>query len=349
MKRIILAVAVLLVISSCGGNDTSVDTEISVPVSVEEIKLRSIEEFIVATGTVNSIREVTMKSEKNGYYYLQDNPGTRRPYATGDIVKKGELIARLVNAEETNTIRIDSKKLHLETSRLDFEKQKSLYEKGGVTLTELKNSERTYMDARYDHENALLQLSKLEIRATFDGIITDLPYYTEGTWVTAGNTMLQLMDYSGLYLEVNLPGKELGTVKKGYEVRIMNYAIPDDTLSGKVTQVSPTLDPVSRSFKASIAVDNQELLLRPGMFVKSEIIVASHDSTIVIPKEIILVKQRGRTVFVVEKGAAQERIISTGLDNPDEIEVLEGLKVDERLVIKGYETLRNRSKVKVVR
>ncbi len=349
MKKIIIAFAALLLLSSCGGDDSDVETAVSTPVSVEEVRLGPIEQFSVATGTVNASSDAVLKSEKSGLYHLLTNPRTGIRFALGDSVRKDQVIIHLENTEEENSIRIDSKKLNLETSKLDYEKQKSLYTKGGVTLTELKNSERAYMEARYDYDNALIQQAKLDITAPFDGIITDLPYYTEGTDIEAGNVMVQVMDYSSLYLEVSLPGKEFGRIRPGYDVRVMNYSIPDDTLGGTVTQASPALDPETRSFKASIDVDNGEFLLRPGMFVKAEIIVARHDSTIVIPKEIILVKQRGKTVFIVQKGAAQERIIVTGLENPDQVEVLEGLEVDDRLVVKGFETLRNRSKVKVIR
>lgn len=349
VNKTILILTVLLFLSSCGGNDSDVETVVSTPVSVEEVRLKSIEQFSIATGTVNSSSDAILKSEKSGEYHLHSDPQTGIQLALGDTVKKGQVIIHLENIEEENSVRIDSKRLNLETSRLDYEKQQSLYKKGGVTLTELKNSERSYMEAQYDYDNALIQQSKLKITAPFDGFITDLPYYTEGTKVEAGNVMAQVMDYSSLYLDVSLPGKDLGLIKSGYDVRVMNYAIPDDTLRGRVTQTSPALDPETRSFKASIHVNNSELLLRPGMFVKAEIIVARRDSTIVIPKEIILVKQRGKTVFIVQKGAAQEKIIITGLENPDEVEVLEGLKKDDRLVVKGFETLRNRSKVKVIR
>ncbi|MBU8921111.1 MAG: efflux RND transporter periplasmic adaptor subunit [Bacteroidales bacterium] len=349
MKRLILLIMVVALFSSCGGDDADIDTEISVPVSVQEIVPGSIEQFITATGTVNSIAEMTITSEKSGDYFLQQNRATGKPFAIGDRVTEGQIIARLINEEEENNIRIDSKKLHLETSRLDYEKQKSLYDKGGVTLTELKNSERTYMDAEYDYKNAVIQLAKLQIKAPFDGVITDLPYYTPGTRLEMGKVVVQVMDYSNLYLDVNLPGKNLSSITPGFSVRIMNYTVPDDTLAGSITQVATTLDPDTRSFKASIRIDNDQFILRPGMFVKAEIVTARHDSTIVIPKNIILVKQRGKTVFIVEKGAAQERVVSTGLENPDYIEILEGLKEDDRLVIKGFETLRNRSRVKVVR
>jgi len=85
------------------------------------------------------------------------------------------------------------------------------------------------------------------------------------------------------------------------------------------------------------------------MFVQIETIVANKDSAIVIPKDIILAKRRGKTVFTVEKGAAFERVITTGLENNREVEVLDGLSSDQRLVTKGFETLRDHSKVKIVR
>jgi multidrug efflux pump subunit AcrA (membrane-fusion protein) len=95
-------------------------------------------------------------------------------------------------------------------------------------------------------------------------------------------------------------------------------------------------------------IDNPELKLRPGMFVKADIEVARRDSAIVISKEIIVSGNRGKTVYIVEKGAVRERIITTGLETETLVEVIEGLKKNERVVTKGFETLRDRSKVKII-
>jgi len=349
VKRVTLVSFALLAFASCGGGDGQPDVEVSVPVSVEELAPGSIEEFVTATGTVNASMEVTISAETGGEYILLDNPSTGRPFALGDIVQKGTEIIRINNQEQENTIGIESRRLTLETTRLEFEQQKSLFDKGGVTRLELSQAERSYIDAKYAYENALINLAKLRITAPFKGVITSLPYYSRGVEVAQGAELVSLMEYSRLQLEVSLPGKELGRAEAGQDVRIMNYTLPDDTLSGKVTQVSPALDPASRSFKAMIKVDNPDLKLRPGMFVKAEIVVARSDSAIVIPKDVIQIKQRGKTVFIVQKGAAQERLITTGLENPEWVEVLEGLEVNDRLVVRGFETLRNRSKVKVVR
>ena len=347
MKKFFYCLSIVLLLS-CSKRNDNLDTQIEVPVSVEEIKVKSIEEFITTTATAKAMQEATLKSESAGYYRLAENIEKHRLFALGDKVKAGEPIIFLENPEMANTIKLESQKLNLDISQREFEKQQTLYEKGGVTLRELKNSEITFIDAKYGYENALIQLAKLKISSPFDGVIVDLPYYTAGIKMETGQLMAKVMNYRKLYAEVNLPGKEMGRIKTGQSIRVMNYTMPDDTLSGKVTQVSPAIDPETRSFKSLLQIENPEWLLRPGMFVKVEITIARQDSALVIPKDIILTKQRGNTVFIVEKGAAQERLLRTGIENPSQIEVLDGLNAGERLVVRGFETLQNNSKVKIM-
>jgi RND family efflux transporter MFP subunit len=154
------------------------------------------------------------------------------------------------------------------------------------------------------------------------------------------------MDYSKLVMEVSLPEKTMESTKAGQEVRITNYTLPNDTLQGTISQLSPAIESDSRSYKGLIMINNPKLKLRPGMFAKGEIVVSSANNTIVIPKDIVLTKQRGNTVFIVEKGIAYERIVRFGLENPKEVQIVSGLKLKDRIVVKGYETLRDRSKVK---
>ncbi len=334
--------------AACSNPDSGVDTDIATPVSVNEVTRGSIEEYVTATGTVQATHEEVLTNESEGYYRPAVNPATGKPFVIGDYVKKGQVIVYIDNPEQINNIKIDSQELNLEISKSEYEKQLSLYEKGGVTLRELKNAEQSYIDAKYNYENALLQLEKLKVTASFDGIITDLPYYTPGVKVAGGQEIVHLMKYDTLLMDINLPGKYLGRISEGQPVRAINYTVPDKVLKGNVSQVSPVLNPETRTFKATVTIDNSNLDLRPGMFVKTEVVVASKNDTIVIPKEIVLSRRDRRIVYVVDRGTAVERSIATGLENPDYIEVVEGLNVEERLVVSGFETLRNRSKVKIV-
>jgi membrane fusion protein, multidrug efflux system len=147
-------------------------------------------------------------------------------------------------------------------------------------------------------------------------------------------------------MEINLPEKTMEYIKAGQSVRITNYTFPNDTLQGTISQLSPAIDPDTRSFKGIVLISNPKLLLRPGMYAKAEIVVSTAKNTIVIPKNIILSKQNGNTIFVVEKGVAYERIVQLGLENPTEVQIVSGLSLKDKIVVKGFETLRDRTKVK---
>jgi RND family efflux transporter MFP subunit len=157
------------------------------------------------------------------------------------------------------------------------------------------------------------------------------------------------MDYRTMYMDVQMPEKYISVIKAGQVVKLTNYTIPEDTIIGHVTQLSPAINADTRTFKGTVSIDNQDYLLRPGMFVKADIVTDLRDSVIVIPKSIILSRQRGKTVFIVDRGVAAERIIETGLENITDVEVTRGLAKNERVVTGGFETLSNRSKVKIIK
>lgn len=349
MRKLIAITAIALMFLSCNQSDEDLNKDISVPVSVMDLGLKSIERFIETTGNVSPIKEASLKSEISGIYNLLTNPKTGKKYSLGDYVTEGDEIIRIEDKEFENNIKITSLKLRLEISKQVYEKQQSLYEKGGVTLSELKNAEIDYINSKYSYEDALIRLAKMQIKAPFSGVIVELPYQTPATRIDANTVMFKIMDYSQLYMETSLAEKDYPTVKIGQGVKITNYTLPNDTLRGTISQISPAIDVTTRSFKTMITINNPKLLLRPGMFAKGEIVVARVDSALVIPKNVIISKQRGNTVFVVDKGLAQERLVTFGLENQTEVQITSGLEKGERLVTKGFETLRNRSKVKVVR
>jgi len=338
----------VLVLSSCQQERMTEQTDTTIPVRVMEVKKSSIQEFVTATGTVYAVKETILKTEQAGRYTLRRNPRTGKSFVMGDSVAANALLFSLDNPEYVNQTAMDSKKLSLESAEREFTKQQSVYEKGGITLSEVKDAEGALIDARYNYDNAKISLAKLEIRAPFKGIIVNLPHYTSSQWVEANSEVATLMDYSRLYAELALPGKEMDRIQQNQNVAVSNYSQEKQQLEGKVTQISPALDPTSRMFKLKIEAANQDLLLKPGMFVRADIIVQEKEDVIVIPKDIILDRRGRKTVYVVQRGIALERRLELGIDNSDSVEVTKGLNPDDSLIIEGFETLRNRSRVKVI-
>jgi len=350
MKKTIFIIASLIIaLSGCKNQDQNLAADVEIPVSVTDIKLKPIEEFINTTGTALPKGEIELKSKITASYYLEINPLTGRLWQLGDRVREGSLIARLEDKEYVNSIKLETNELNLELTESELKKQESLYEKGGVTLKDLKTASINYANAKTTVENAKLQMEKTRITAPIDGVIVDLPYYTQSTQVETGSTIAKIMDYQVMYMDVQLPEKYISSIKPGQTVKLTNYTIPEDTIIGSITQLSPAIDADTRTFKGKISINNPNLLLRPGMFVKADIVTNKKDSVIVIPKNIILSRQRGKTVFIIDRGVAVERIIETGLENMTEVEVIRGLSKDERVVSSGFETLSNKSKVKIIK
>jgi RND family efflux transporter MFP subunit len=348
-KNILLIAAILLVLYSCGNQDQNLNADVEIPVSVEDIKLKPIEEFINTTGTAYPKGEIILKTKITAYYFLEKNPNTGRMWQLGDKVKEGSLIARLEDQEYVNSIKLETNQLNLELTESELKKQESLYEKGGVTLKDLKTASINYANAKTTVENSKLQLQKTRIVAPIDGVIVDLPYYTQSTQVETGSTVVKIMDYQVMYMNVSLPEKYISEIKPGLSVKLTNYTIPEDTIVGSISQLSPAIDADTRTFKGTISINNPRQLIRPGMFVKADIVTNHKDTVIVIPKSIILSRQRGKTVFVIDRGVASERVIETGLENLTDVEVTKGLVKNERVVTSGFETLSNRSKVKIIK
>lgn len=348
-KSIFIIAVALIALAGCRNQDQNLNADVEIPVSVEDIKLKPIEEFINTTGTAFPKGEIQLKSKITASYYLEKNPQKGRFWQLGDKIKAGALIARLEDKEYVNSIKLETNELNLELSESELKKQESLYEKGGVTLKDLKTASINYANAKTTVENAKLQLDKTRIVAPIDGVIVDLPYYTQSTQVETGSTIVKIMDYQVMYMDVQLPEKYISVIKPGQVVKLTNYTIPEDTIIGNITQLSPAINADTRTFKGNISINNPNLLLRPGMFVKADIITSHKDSVIVIPKSIILSRQRGKTVFIIDRGVAAERIIETGLENITDVEVTRGLTKNERVVTSGFETLSNKSKVKIIK
>jgi membrane fusion protein (multidrug efflux system) len=350
MKKVFFILALsLTAFPSCRNNDQNLSTDVEIPVSVEDIKPRHIGEYISTTGTAYPKGDIVLRSRITATYFLEKNPEKGRNWQLGDKVKAGSLIARLEDKEYVNSIKLETNELNMELMESELRKQESLYEKGGVTLKELKTASINYSNAKTTAENSRLQLEKTTVTSPIDGVIVDLPYYTQGSQVETSSTIAKIMDYNIMYLDVQLPEKYISDIRQGQKVDLTNYTLPDDTVTGNITQLSPAINADTRTFKGNISVNNPGLLLRPGMFVKADILVNQKDSVIVIPKNIILSRQRGKTVFVVDRGVANERIIETGLENLTEAEVTRGLTKNERIVTSGFETLSNKSKVKIIK
>ena len=349
-RMIALCALSFLILTACNNRPQTAQTDIEMTVSVRELKpTGSINKLVNTSGTAMPAFSVNLNSEMSGHYNLQNNPRTGKPFKLGDAVKKGDLIIRLEDKEYENNIRIDSRKLSMEIAEAEPAKQQELYEKGGATPTQVKNAEIQATNARYDLANAKLNLEKMNVIAPFDGVIVDLPHYSPEAKLSSNQLMVSIMNYSNLYMEISLPESAIGTILVNQAVYITHSTLPYDTLRGVINEISPAISAETRTFKAKILINNSELKLRPGMYVKGDVIISRSENAIVIPRSVVQTQRNNRSVFVVERNVAVIRNLTVGIENEDYLEVLDGLYENDQLIIRGYETLRQNSRVKVLK
>ncbi len=347
MRYLFFAGLSILLLASCQNRNQRFNMDVAVDVVIETMKPGSISEMVTVTGDLQPEKAVVLKNEMTGEYRLLINPATRAFFKMGDRVKAGTVIVELEDRAYRNTANLEGEKLNLDISEQEYQKQLALYEKGGVTMRELVNAERTMVTARKTYENAQINLAKMTIKAPFDGVITSLPYHSQNVRLEQGQDIVGLMNFDRMVLDVTLPLTAFGKVKPQQKVFITNYASSEDTVPGVVTQLSPALDVDTRSFKGRLAVENRINVLRPGMFVNAAITIQQKEAVFTVPADVVLTQMGGKYVFVVEGETARKRIVQTGLEGKERVEIASGLKADDQVVVKGFETLRDGSKIKI--
>ena len=336
---------IMLFVLNCGGqNDPEIDV-IDVPVSVQIVEAGLIEEYVSSTGTIKPIAEAEILTEASGFFSFASASNFR--IQEGIRVKANQVIAKLENRELVNNARVELKLITMETAEREYEKQKSLYEKGGVTLKEVQLADQNRVNSKYNYEASLIMMDKLNVKTPISGILVKLEKITEGDYVSAGRVVGKIMDYDNVYVELNVSNTDISRIKIGHKAKVINYAISEEIFIGEVTEISRTIDAESRTHKVTIFIDNPKRRLIPGMFVKVDIVIESKENAVLVPRYVVLNRNNRDVVFVVEKQRAIMKEVELGLEDKENIEIISGLEKGERIVLRGYETLKDKTRVTV--
>lgn len=347
LKTLILIALCFPLLFSCDSGDDRSAADLAIPVVVEKVKRGPISEFVSATGTLQAQMEERLVTEVAGTLHLVQTNGSIN--FSGNRVSAGQLLAEIENQEWLLQVRVESQQLAMSNAERELQKQEALFREGGVTEKELEIARRNALDARLNYEAAQLRADKLKLKAPISGIVSNLQSIADGTLVPAGFQFCTISNYSKVLLDTNLPNSDVGRIQIGQDVNITNYALEGQIFNGKVISIDPTVNPQTRTFKVTIEAMNTDFVLRPGMFVKADIVVKHQPEAIVIPANTIQTRDNRPVVFVISGTSAEMVEVSTGITTREEVEIVNGLEGEERLVIKGYETLRDKSKVRVTK
>lgn len=195
----------------------------------------------------------------------------------------------------------------------------------------LRAAEMQVEQARSLYSNSIQMLSELEYYAPISGVISQLNIEKNQAFLGNGPALV-ISNIDNLKVPINVAKDLLGNLAVGNRVAVRYN---DVTKEGEIKTLNPVGDPRSGLYLAEINISNGDGTLSSGSFVQVDITKNHKLDTIVIPKDAVIDDEGGSYVYIVKKDRAVKREIKTGISGRDTIEILEGLEVDDRVLVKG--------------
>jgi membrane fusion protein, multidrug efflux system len=263
----------------------------------------------------------------------------------GDRVKAGQVLARL----DGDRLRFELQQTEVNLRKLEREYQRTveLLSRKLVAASAVDNarSEMEWLKAARDL--AQLNLGYTEIRAPIAGVVS-ARHIKVGNTINVNDRTFQVTDLDPLIAEVHVPEREFAKLRPEQAATIVVDALASTNFVGRVQRISPTLDPATGTFKATIEVLDPKHELKPGMFARVGIVLERRAAALRIPRGAIVEAEGAPTVFVANGDKAEQRSIKTGLTNAGLIEVIEGLSGEERIVVVGQNGLKSGSSIRLI-
>ncbi len=325
------------------------------PVKTLVAEKRDLEVTLAVFGTITYLDKVEVASEIHGVL----KEVRVRP---GDMVKKGQVLAVLDtellarDLEARRAMRAQAQ-AQLKNARWQYQAQNKLYQAGGASLSDREEAEAQYKARqadvhRFSAEAAQIrtQIKKSTIRAPISGVVA-ARNFNEGEKVpTLGRQeekgIVTLMRVDEVYGRAEVSERDLSRLRTGLEVIVVPDAYPSSRLAGKIERLEPVLEEESRTVVAKVRVPNPDFRLKPGMFARLEIVLDKTPKVLAVPKTALQVgPDKSPQVFVVVDEVAFLRKVVTGLATENWIQIKEGVKPGEAVVVEGAERLKDLSRV----
>ncbi|WP_245615577.1 efflux RND transporter periplasmic adaptor subunit [Afifella pfennigii] len=296
-----------------------------------------IERTLEAVGTTRALRSVEIVPLASGRIVEQS-------FAAGQKVHGGEPLLRLDDDIENADVK--EAKAKLREAQLALERAESLRQSRAVTEATVDQLTAARITAEAELERAERRLADRVVRAPFAGV-TGLKRVDLGARVDDSTVITTLDDLSVVEVEFALPETVFGEVQIGLPVIAESAAFAGKSFAGEVVAIDSRVDAVSRSFKVRASIPNADLALPAGMFVNLAVVLERR-LVVMVPEEAVTAEGAGSFVFVAEGETARRRAVVTGQRHAGMVEIAEGVKDGERVVIRGMQRLREGSQINIL-
>ena len=347
MKKYSIIIVLLILVSfsfySCGkkteGETKKEDEKKLTLVKFKTIETSSFSDKFKISGSVKPYATAKVSSEMGGLI-------VSIPKDKGSYVSRGETVVHLKN--ELDMASFNQSLAQVELLRMNYEKQKQLFEENATTEIQYLNAKWQLEAAERGLDVLRTKMKTSSVHSPISGVIDD-KFMNKGEMSSPGMPILNIVDISRVKISAPVPESYVGKVKKGQHVNVTLDVIPGADFDGEISYIGPSLDPVSRTFEIEIVISNRDKILKPGMNANVEISESEVADAIVLPQDLVIDYGEEKFVFVLEGDVARKRIIKIGGREGNEVLIESGLNPGEKLIVEGYQSVKDGEKVQVVK
>jgi len=339
-----LALACALALSACKGGNGDAQAKApdkneveSVPVEVAKASRRSVAASYTGTAPLEARGESQVVAKTSGV-------ALSVLVEEGQHVRAGQVLVRLDSARAS---------LQSAQSAAQMHKLQNEFARAQQLMSQKLISTADYDRIRFDLENARavnrlanLEVSYANVVAPISGVVASKSI-KPGNFVQINTPIFRIVDTSRLEMVLNVPEREMATLKAGLPVELKVDALPGRSFQGTVDRVAPVVDSGSGTFRVICAFDG-EGMLQPGMFGRISIAYDNRTDALVVPRTALLEGEADTAVFMVKAGKAQRVPVELGYVDGEWVEVRKGVQLGDQVVVAGKNTLRDGTAVSVI-
>lgn len=261
----------------------------------------------------------------------------------GDRVRAGQILATVNSNNAQNAY--NSAKASLEQAEDAYKRLKKVYDQGSLAEVKWVEMETTLEKARSMEQIARKQLEDCTLTAPVAGVVGSCNAKA-GASLLPGEPAVTLLDMGSVAVTFSVPEGEISTVNVGDEATVCVPALDNRLLAGRITDRSVSASRVSHSYQMKIAFPNADKSLLPGMVCKV-LLCQSENQGFVIPAKCVQTRPEGLSVWVVEKGRAQHRLITSTAFVANGVLVSSGLHPGDTVVTAGMDKLYTKAELRI--
>jgi len=278
----------------------------------------------------------------------------------GSNVRQGDVLARLdredqqLNAQGAQS-QLAAAKSEYQQSKADLERYTELYQKQFISKAEFDRRENAYNVAKAKLDQAQAQLAVTQnqtgytdLVADHAGVVTAIPIEV-GQVVAAGQAVMKLARTGEREVDISIPENRLAQLNATRRFEISLWAHPDKIYDGKLRELSPSADPVTRTYAARISVRNADAAMKLGMTATVYLRGMQHAASILLPATALFQKNGAPAVWIVDPKTSQAKLVPVDIGEyvEDKVTVLSGLAPGDLVVRAGVHKLFAGEKVRV--